>query len=249
MAAAIPIFLFTDFGSADLYVGQVKAVLHAHAPESAVFDLLNDAPSFDVEGAAHLLAALAPRLPAPSVTLAVVDPGVGSSSGAAAVEADGRWFVWPDNGLLSVHAARSQSVRRHALSWLPEPASASFHGRDLFAPAAAAIAREAVEWSGVRELAQLDVRLGDGDLERIVYIDHYGNAMTGIRAACVDPDACVHVQGTTARRARVFSDVQPGEVFCYENSLGLLENAANRASAAEVLGLRTGEPVALEVPR
>ena len=110
-----PIFLYTDFGSADVYIGQVKAVLHAEAPGSPVIDLLNDAPDFDVAANAHLLAALAQRLPPAAVTLAVVDPGVGSPRGAVAVEAAGRWFVGPDNGLLSVVAARARGSRCFSL--------------------------------------------------------------------------------------------------------------------------------------
>src|SRR5687768_4824980 len=99
MHGPAPIFLFTDFGTADLYVGQVKTVLHAEAPHVPVIDLLNDAPHFNVLASAHLLAALVQRLPSGSITLAVVDPGVGGTRKPIAIEADGRWFVGPDNGL------------------------------------------------------------------------------------------------------------------------------------------------------
>src|SRR5215510_10038563 len=101
------IFLFTDFGSADIYVGQVKAVLAERAPRVPVIDLLHDAPPFNIRAGAHLLAALSTRIPRGSVTMAVVDPGVGGRREAVAVLADGRWFVGPDNGLLSVLAARA----------------------------------------------------------------------------------------------------------------------------------------------
>src|SRR5262249_45495979 len=100
------IFLFTDFGSTDIYAGQVKSVLQQHAPGVAVIDLLHDAPDFNVRASAHLLAALAPRIPAGSTVLAVVDPGVGSARAAVAMRGNGSWFVGPDNGLLSVWAAR-----------------------------------------------------------------------------------------------------------------------------------------------
>jgi len=102
VAGGGPIFLFTDFGSADLYVGQVKAVLHAEAPEVAVIDLLHDAPPFEVAAGAHLLAALVRRLPAGAVVIAVVDPGVGGARAPVVVQAEGRYFVGPDNGLMSV---------------------------------------------------------------------------------------------------------------------------------------------------
>src|SRR5258706_4841719 len=101
------ILLFTDFGAADLYVGQVKAMLAAQAPRETVIGLLHDAPPFNVKAGAHLLAALAGRIEQGTVTMAVVDPGVGGPREPVAVLADGRWFVGPDNGLISVIAARA----------------------------------------------------------------------------------------------------------------------------------------------
>jgi S-adenosylmethionine hydrolase len=161
----------------------VKAVLHERSPASAVVDLVNDVPAFDVTPAAHLLAALAARLPRGAVTIAVVDPGVGSSRGAVAAEAEGRWFLAPDNGLVSVAAARARAAAYYDLPPLEEPLCASFHGRDFFAPHAAALATGALLPEAMRRRARLAVELGAGDLEQIIYCDHYGNAMTGIRAS------------------------------------------------------------------
>ena len=114
------IFLFTDFGAADIYVGQVKAVLLAHAPKVPVIDLLHDAPQFNVKAGAHLFAALAVRLPRDSITMAVVDPGVGGPREPVAVLADGRWFVGPDNGLISVAAARAMKRGVYSIGWRPK---------------------------------------------------------------------------------------------------------------------------------
>src|SRR5262245_6392392 len=136
------IFLYTDFGSADVYVGQVRAVLARMAPAIPVIDLLNDAPRFQIEPAAHLLAALARYLPPESVTLAVVDPGVGTDRRPIAIRCDERWFVGPDNGLLSVLLARSSAPEVWQIAWRPDTLSRSFHGRDLFAPIAARIATD-----------------------------------------------------------------------------------------------------------
>ena len=135
------LFLFTDFGAADLYVGQVKAVLQREAGSVPVIDLLHEAPAFNVLASAHLLAALAAQLPPDSVTLAVVDPGVGGARDAVALNADGRWFIGPDNGLMSVLAARAVRLAAWRITWRPAALSASFHGRDLFAPVAAAVTR------------------------------------------------------------------------------------------------------------
>ena len=166
------IFLFTDFGAADLYAGQVRAVLQRDAPNVAVIDLLHDAPAFNVRAGAHLLAAISMQLPSGSVTLAVVDPGVGGARDAVALAADNNWYIGPDNGLLSVLAARARARTCWRITWRPEQLSASFHGRDLFAPVAAAIACGEFPAGKAESGARLSV---DFDLEEIIYIDHYGN--------------------------------------------------------------------------
>jgi S-adenosylmethionine hydrolase len=245
MSAGAPIFLFTDFGSSDIYVGQVKAVLQSAAPQSDAIDLLNDAPSFDIDSSAHLLAALAVHLPAGAVTLAVVDPGVGSARGAAALQADQRWFVGPDNGLLSVVADRATDSQVFAIAHARPDAPVSFHGRDIFAPAAALIATGRAGAQTLTPKARLDVMLERSDRARIIYVDHYGNAMTGMRAAGMRRSARLAVSGRNIHYARVFSDVPSGALFWYENSIGLVEVAANQRSAAALLGIAVGDPIAI----
>jgi S-adenosylmethionine hydrolase len=237
------IALFTDFGSADIYVGQVKAVLAAEAPAVPVMDLLNDAPAFDVEAAAHLLAALAPEFPAGSVFLAVVDPGVGTSRGAIAVEADGRRFVGPDNGLVSVLYQRARQRRCHAIVWRPPRLTSSFHGRDLFAPVAARIAAGTLPEGWLAPKAKPDVLLDAGPLLRVIYVDHYGNCVTGIPAQGMDRRARLAVAGREVSYARIFGEARPDEPFWYENSSGLVEIAMAGESAARALGIGVGAPV------
>lgn len=240
------IVLFTDFGSDDVYVGQVKARLLEGAPAAtAIVDLLHSVPNFDALAGAHLLAAVHRHFPAGAVFLAVIDPGVGSNRAAAVLEADGQWFVGPDNGLLSIVAARGEHVRTWRVRWRPDELSTSFHGRDLFAPIAAGIAGGVLGAEWLEPSDGLEVAFAADDLARIVYIDHYGNAMTGLRAANVPSGASLEVAGQRIAWARVFSDVAPGATIWYENSLGLVEIAVNRASAAERVGLRVGDPVAL----
>src|SRR5688572_1159862 len=240
------IFLFTDFGSADLYVGQVKAVLHRYAPEARAVDLLHEAPAFNVRASAHLLAALAGQLPAGSVTMAVVDPGVGGRRKPLAVLADDRWFVGPDNGLISVVAARAKRVEACVIGWRPKKLTASFHGRDLFAPVAGMLARgdrKAVKLGKSRALA---INLGGAELAEVIYIDHYGNAMTGLRASGLKRATRLIVGRRRVERARVFSDVPEGRIFWYENSLGLAEISANSGSAAARLEIAVGRAVEVE---
>lgn len=236
------IFLFTDFGAGDIYTGQVKAVLQQHAPKEAVIDLLHDVPAFNARAGAHLLAALAAQLPKDSITLAIVDPGVGGARQPVAVAADGRWFVGPDNGLISVAAARAKKCEVHSIGWKPESLSASFHGRDLFAPVAAMLARGDRKTAKLKRSA-LAVTFGADDLGEIVYVDHFGNLVTGLRAGNVPRDRSLTINGRAIRYARVFSEVKAGELFWYENSLGLVEVAANSASAQQVLGFKPGSPL------
>lgn len=234
------IFLFTDFGAGDIYVGQMKAVLYERARTVPVVDLLNDVPAFNVKAGAHLLAAFAARLPKASVILAVVDPGVGGPRDPVAVLADGRWFVGPDNGLVSVAVARAAKSEVYTIGWRPEKLTATFHGRDLFAPVAAMIAGGGRKAAQLKKRAQLAVRFGAEDLGEIVYVDHYGNLLTGLRAGAVPQDRSLVINGRQIPYAQMFSQVPVGEVFWYENSLGLIEIAANSASAQQQLGFKPG---------
>lgn len=235
------IVLFTDFGADDIYVAQVKAVLAQHAPGQLVLDLLHRAPSFDPRAGAHLLAALQSSFPAGAVFMAVVDPGVGGERDAVVLEADGKCYVGPDNGLLSVVAARAARVRTSRVVWRPPALTASFHGRDLFAPVAAWIAAGTLSAGATEETSGLAVRLGPDDLAEIVYVDHYGNLITGLRAASLRRNAAIVAGKHTLRYARVFTDAQAGSAFWYENSVGLVEIAVNAGSAAALLGIAVGE--------
>lgn len=236
--------LYTDYGWHDPYVGQIKAVLAQAAPQVPIIDLLHSVPDFNAHAGAQLLAALSRGFPPGSVFLCVVDPGVGGPREAAVVEADGRWYVGPDNGLLSIVAARAAKARTWRIQWRPGELSATFHGRDLFAPIAGEIA--AGRFPEARLVpAKLEVRFDAADLPRILYIDHYGNAWTGIRGGLVETGGHVEVRGQRLAWRRTFSEAGKGEVFWYVNSAGLVEIAANRASAAALLDLKVGDPVRL----
>jgi S-adenosylmethionine hydrolase len=205
----------------------------------AVIDALHDAPDFLIEASAHLLAALAAEYPKGSVFLAVVDPGVGGRRDAIVVEADGRRFVGPDNGLFSVLWQRARRRRCWRIAWRPTRLTSSFHGRDLFAPVAAALATQVPRgWLALK--SGLDVLLKDKELARVIYIDHYGNACTGLGR--FDTAWRLRVSGKVLPYARTFE--QAKGPFWYDNSMGLVEVAAPRASAAEFLRLKVGSPVA-----
>jgi S-adenosyl-L-methionine hydrolase (adenosine-forming) len=240
------IVLFTDFGLEGPYTGQVKAVLYRAAPGVPVVELFADAPAGQPKPAAYLLAAYGIWFPPGTVLLAVIDPGVGSDRAALIVEAEGRWYVGPDNGLFELVIRRAGDTRTWEIPSRPGPLSASFHGRDLFAPAAAELARGELPSHMPREAGIGRHRDWPDDLPEIVYIDRYGNAMTGLRAALLPAGGRLTVSGRALQRARTFSDVPPGDAFWYENSNGLVEIAVNGGRAAEALDLVIGSPVAID---
>ncbi|MEE1555822.1 MAG: SAM-dependent chlorinase/fluorinase, partial [Alphaproteobacteria bacterium] len=132
-----------------------------------------------------------------------------------------------------------------AITWRPQRLSPSFHGRDLFAPVAAALASgndaavAAIADSAWRQPEWLD------DLAQVIYLDQFGNAITGLRAAKMSKDQAVQVNGDTLTRARTFSDMPVGRAFWYENANGLVEIAVNQGSAARDLGLTLGTAISL----
>lgn len=193
--------------------------------------------------AAYLLSAYDRWFAPPIVFLAVVDPGVGSARRAVVVEADGRFYVGPENGLFELVLRRAHTARAWEIEWRPQLLSASFHGRDLFAPVAARLSIRVADEEILRatELARMPDWLDD--LPAIVYLDHYGNALTGLRAAVVPSSAHLAAGGRVLHHSRTFAEVPVGEAFWYENSNGLAEIAVNRGSAGAILGLAVGSPV------
>jgi S-adenosylmethionine hydrolase len=233
------ILTFTDFGRDGPYLAQLRLALRREADGIAVLDLVSDLAPFRPLEAGHLLAALCGEAPAGSVFLCVVDPGVGGPRLPVALQADGRWYLGPDNGLLDVVAARATAVRWWEIRWRPERLSASFHGRDLFAPVAARLA--AGQLPAAAGCVALDrPQAADGDLAVVVYIDRYGNCMTGLRASMLPATADVRIQARVIPHARTFSAVRPGTAFWYANSCGLVEFAMNHGRAEQHLGLAVG---------
>jgi len=227
------IVLFTDFGVAGPYVGQLRAVFARRAPETPVIDLFSDAPACNPKAAAYLLAAYVEEFSAATVFLGVVDPGVGGRRKAGVLFADGRWFVGPDNGLFEIVARRAQETPRwRELAVAAEGVSATFHGRDVFAPAAALLAGGAIPDGRDQPLSAMRRPDWPDDLAEVIYVDGFGNAMTGLRASRVAANAELVVGGVRLSRTRTFSDVPVGTAFCYGNANGLIEIAVNQAAPA-----------------
>ncbi|MHB8534535.1 MAG: SAM hydrolase/SAM-dependent halogenase family protein [Sulfuricaulis sp.] len=239
------IVLFTDFGLTDPYVGQLHAVLAREAPGVPAIDLFHAVPPFNIRAATYLLPAYAREFPPGTVFLCVVDPGVGSARRPVMLEADGRWYVGPDNGLFHVLARRAAAHQCHVIHWRPPRMSASFHGRDLFAPVAAGLARGERPDAEPTLLTEPAGEPWPEDLAEILYVDHYGNAITGLRASGVSRAQALRVGGNVVKYARVFSESPAGAVFWYENANGLVEIAVNGGSAGTALGLQPGATITL----
>jgi S-adenosylmethionine hydrolase len=243
------IFLYTDFGAEGPYLAQAQAVIVAASPGVPCFNLVSNAPAGDPRRGAYLLAALAAELPAGAVVLGVVDPGVGGERLPIVVEAGGRRFVGPDNGLFSRAAARDRNSRAWRIDWRPARLSVSFHGRDLFAPVAARLATGVAVPMTEFAAAQL---VGSGwpdELGEVVYADVYGNLLTGLRGDRLADDAILEAGGRQLGYARTFSAAAAGEAFWYRNSCGLVEIAVNGGSARERLGLGVGAIVRASICR
>jgi S-adenosylmethionine hydrolase len=260
-----PITFLSDYGVLDEFVGVCHGVMARIAPEARVLDLTHGIGRHDVRGGAVVLRNALPYCPA-GVHLAVVDPEVGTRRRAAAlrVAEEDRLLVGPDNGLLAPAAARlggvveavDVSASRHRL----EPVSATFHGRDLFAPVAAQLATGAPlaaagEPIEPDELAALRLPTPYVEAERVfahvLNIDRFGNVALNVThdegmAAGLRLGASVRVNGTPATYARTFEDVGPGELMIYEDAYRTLALAVNRGSAQEFLDLGPDDEVRIE---
>lgn len=236
------IVLFTDFGYEGPYVGQMKGMLARHAPNMPVIDLMHDAPTFNHRAAAYLLAALCEPFPEGTVFVSVVDPGVGHPNRRPViVRADDYWFVGPGNTLFNTVIKLADEVEVWAITWQPSQLSDSFHGRDLFAPVAAQLALGRMPESeriSVTDLLSLDWQ---SDLYEIIYFDHYGNAVTGIRADSLSSDQQLLINEQKLYYARTFSLAEKGRPFWYRNSSGLVELAMDGDSVCEQLQLQIGD--------
>ncbi len=240
------ITLLTDFGTADGYVGELKGVLLSAAPSASIVDITHDIERHDTNGARLALARYWRRFPKGTIHVAVVDPAVGSDRAALAAESDGYYLVGPDSGILSP-ALLAPSARVVSLP-IPTGASNTFHGRDVFAPAAASIAT-GVPIDTLGEPSESPVvlrtpephRLPDGSVEgEIIHVDRFGNAVTNIIST---RGGFFQVGNRRITIARTYANVGQGEALALTGSNGLLEIAIREGSAAAELGLRRGEKV------
>ncbi len=256
------ITLLTDFGLADNFVGVMKGVIASLAPQARVVDVTHGIGPQQVKQGRWVLGQSWRWFPKGTVHVAVVDPGVGSERRAIAVQAQGHFFVGPDNGLLSDAVGSSGAKVREITNrtWMLKEISATFHGRDVFAPAAARLASGArfalagklvnnAAWLGAGGPTRTGKRFWVGE---VVHIDRFGNLITNLTSGAI-PD----LESRPAIFRAGFGDVaglsphygagRPGEVIALIGSHGGVELAVNGGSAARVLGLAMGAPVEVEI--
>lgn len=250
--------LLTDFGLRDAYVGVMKGVIHTHAEGVTIIDLTHGVEPGDVAAGAYLLQSAWPYCPPGCVHVAVVDPGVGSQRRVLAAEADGSFFVAPDNGLLSGVLGTAERRRVVAVEnrvfWL-SPLSRTFHGRDIFAPVGAALSRGiALEDLGpiTEEWVRLPTNLAEhgagGEVTgRVIYADRFGNLVTNIAGNELPLRPIVRVGGRVIEGvSRSYASVGPGETLAIVGSTHRLEVSVRGGSAAGVLGVKVGDAVRVE---
>ena len=256
------ITLTTDFGLADPFVGIMKGVISGIAPDADVVDITHDIRSYDVLEAAFIIDTAYRFFPAGTIHVIVVDPGVGSPRRPIAAAVKDHMFVAPDNGVLSYVLQTDVDVPPPAAYWIKNQklflsvVSQTFHGRDIFAPVAAHLARgTAIESVGprisdfVRKSLPKPRLEGDKVLGTVLRIDKFGNIITNLKRCDLRTDFRIHVGGLVIMRLCAnFSEAEPGEFFAVEGSTGYIELSLNQGSAASRLNVGVGAEIELESP-
>jgi hypothetical protein len=239
--------LLTDFGTSDSYVGEMKGVILSRAPTAVLVDVSHGVPPGDVRSAAYILGRTWARFLPGTVHLVVVDPGVGSARAALALGVHGHFFVGPDNGVFTpvLHDTAVEAVMLPT----PENSAPTFHGRDVFAPAAAALANGASLAGLGPAFAAVPQRLaytlphyeGKTVVGEVVYIDRFGSLITNLTTELVPSYATVEVEDLDlGPLRRTFDDVSNGGLLAYVGSDGAVEIAVRNGSAARRLGVGVG---------
>ena len=241
------ITLLTDFGSADHYVAEMKGALLSRAQSATLVDVTHGITPGDVRSGAYILGRIWHRFPPGTIHMVVVDPGVGTSRAALAFAAHSHLFVGPDNGVFTP-VLRDAEVEAVVLP-TPDSASPTFHGRDLFAPAAAALADGAPlhtlgePFQGIPERLAYTVPHYEGKtvVGEVIYIDRFGSLITNLTTELVPNYATLEIEDLDlGPLRRTFSDVTAGGLLAYVGSGGAIEIAVRNGSAARRLGVGVG---------
>ena len=244
------ITLLTDFGNTDHYVAEIKGVLLTEAPGVTLVDITHSINPGDVRSGAYILGRTWHRFPSDTIHMVVIDPGVGTSRAALALAATGHCFVGPDNGVFTP-VLQDTPIEAVVLP-TPEAASPTFHGRDLFAPAAAALAcgtplhTLGQPFTGMPERLAYTIPHFEGKtiVGEIMYIDRFGTLITNLTSELVPSYARLEVEDLDiGPLRRTYADVGTGGLLAYIGSAGAIEIAVRNGSAARRLGVGVGGSV------
>jgi S-adenosylmethionine hydrolase len=244
------ITLLTDFGGTDAYVAEMKGAILSAVPSATLVDVTHGVALGDVRSAAYVLGRAWRLFPAGTVHVAVVDPGVGTQRAALAIRAHGHVFVGPDNGIFTA-VLRDERVEIVEIA-APETAAPTFHGRDIFAPAAAALAAGrplqelGTPFTGVPErlVTREPYHEGKTLIGEVIYVDRFGTLVTSFTPENLPAYATVEVEGVEVGRLhRTYGDVPTGGLLAYVGSGGEVEIAVRDGSAARRLGIGVGGKV------
>lgn len=254
------ITLTTDFGTADHFVGVMKGVILGIAPDVRIIDITHEIPPFEIAQGAFLIAEASRWFSKKTIHVVVVDPGVGTARRPVLIEANDQYFIAPDNGVLAMVYADVPHKAREitAAKILSRPVSRTFHGRDIFAPAAAWLAagmRPASMGKQIDDHLKLAFQTPQRTARRVwsgtvLHIDRFGNLITNFRISEFEgvrtrPFQIAIGPGAISRLALTYADSDPGEPVVVEGSSGFLEISVNQSSAARALGCGVGAPVEL----
>ncbi|CAN5637036.1 MAG: SAM-dependent chlorinase/fluorinase [Pyrinomonadaceae bacterium] len=260
------ITLLTDFGTTDYFVSAMKGVIHSISPDTRVVDITHEIPAQDIEAAAFTLLAAHSSFPSGTIHVAVVDPGVGAARRAILVETSGQFFVGPDNGIFSYVCECEPHARVFELTkkeYFRTPVCSTFHGRDVFAPVAAALSTGIDPSEFGKQITNpvllaplMPEKSKNGTVKgRIIHIDRFGNCITNLTPRELTVKMIAHGAFLVTKGARVKSFrnffSEPGgrdaEVFGIWGSAGFLELAAKDKSAAKILKAKRGQAVVLRM--
>ena len=244
------ITLTTDFGNRDHYVGSIKGVIYTINPDVTITDITHEIPAHDVFSAAFTLRSFVPYFPKETIHIVVVDPGVGGIRKPIALEADEKFFVGPDNGVFTYVILESESFRAYEISnpkYFLSRVSFTFHGRDIFAPAAAHLSLGvSVADLGKRLLNPFILEIKEPDIGEeeiigeVIYEDTFGNLITNIPGSVVDSDSRLYVCDIVINGvSKSYSEAPEGELVAVIGSSGFLELSVNRGRASDLIKCRS----------
>ncbi len=259
------ITLTTDFGLEDHYTGTMKGVILSRCPDAQLVDVSHNVPKFNIYAGAYTIDQSAPYFPEGSIHVVVIDPGVGTERKPLVAEAYNRLFVAPDNGVLTLVLARDPNTKIREISkdlWV-KSASATFHGRDVFAPVAGALAAGTIKPQDVGSIVKDAVLLQDLEPREIrdnhwqgmvISVDHFGNVITNFRATEFGPAIAGNFVVTVGfvrvtQSRKTFAGAEPSLCFVYLGSSGYLEIGMNQDDAASRLGVKPRDGVELRLER